>query len=153
MRIRYWHLNIPDLLSARYPLEKINHWEIKCLQGDYQHFGVFWYKYGTPYDKEPVHGICSYYNEIPDKMVKELVEYLKTKFNGEVLFRQTRFFLQGSKIIVEPRAIGELANDVSLKFNGPVEITIEFEKVEQSEIDENMFNLPANKLLSIPGPD
>jgi len=153
MRIRYWHLNIPEMLNATYPLEKLNHWEIKCLQGEHEHFGVFWYKYGTPYDKEPVHGICMYYNDISDTMVNELVEYLKMRFKGQVLYRQTRVFLQGSDIIREPRSIGEMANELSLKFNGPVEITAEFEKVEQSEIDGNKFNLPANKVLSIPGPD
>jgi len=52
-------LTIPEILHARYPLDKINHWEIKCLYGEHEHFGIFWYKYGTPFDKEPVHGICS----------------------------------------------------------------------------------------------
>src|SRR2546428_5000191 len=40
-------------LFRSYPPDKANHWEIKCMQGEYQHFGVFWYRYGTPFDKEP----------------------------------------------------------------------------------------------------
>ena len=71
MRIRYWRLGITDVLGANYPAEKVSHWDIKCVVGEYQHFGVFWFKYGTPFDKEPVHGICFYYNEIPQKTVLE----------------------------------------------------------------------------------
>ena len=46
MRVRYWRLNFDDMKNGSYPIENVNHWEIKCLQGEYQHFGVFWYKYG-----------------------------------------------------------------------------------------------------------
>src|SRR5215207_2504876 len=56
MRVRYWRLSITEVLHAAYPAEKANHWDIKCMQGEYEHFGVFWYRYGTPFDKEPVHG-------------------------------------------------------------------------------------------------
>ncbi len=153
MRIRYWHLNINEVLNSNIPAEKINHWEIKCLQGEYQHFGIFWFKYGAPYDKEPVHGICFYYNDIPLETVNMLSEYLSQRYGGEVLYRQSRVFLQGSKEIFDSKSIGMLANDISLKFNGPVEITVEFEKMIQSEIDENKYNLPAGKMLSIQGSD
>jgi hypothetical protein len=153
MRVRFWRLGITDVLEAKYPEEKANHWEIKCMQGEYQHFGVFWYRYGTPYDKEPVHGICFYYNEIPKKTLQELTDFLKSKYGGEVLFRQTRGFLQGSKEFAAPASIGVLANDLSLKFKAPVELTIEFEKVTQQELDQNTFNLPPGKALPIVGPD
>lgn len=153
MRVRYWHLNIQETLKCNYPLDKINHWEIKCLYGEYQHFGVFWFKYGTPFDKEPVHGICFYYNEIEGKIVKELTEYLSRLFGGKILFRQTRVFLQGSKVVFDPKSIGKLANDLSLKFNVPVEITIELEKISDEEITENNFNFPAKKALPIVGTD
>ena len=74
MRVRYWRLNFDDLANAKYPVENVNHWEIKCLQGEYEHFGIFWYKYGTPFDKEPVNGICFYYNDIPlDKVEESLI--------------------------------------------------------------------------------
>jgi hypothetical protein len=74
MRIRYWRLTTEDLFQATYPLERANHWEIKCLQGEYEHFGIFWYKYGTPYDKEPIHGLAIYYNDIPKNKVDELID-------------------------------------------------------------------------------
>jgi hypothetical protein len=153
MRVRYWRLGITDVLEARYPVEKANHWEIKCMMGEYQHFGIFWFKYGTPYDKEPVHGISFYYNEISPKIVQEIVEFLHSKFGGKVLYRQTRVFLNGSKEFADPKSIGILANELSLKFNAPVEITIEFEKVIQKEQEQNTFNLPVAKALPIVGPD
>ena len=153
MRLRYWRIGIPDLAEANYPIEKVNHWEIKCMQGEYQHFGVFWYRYGTPYDKEPVHGICFYYNEIPPHVVQTITDFLQSKFGGKVLFRKTRVFLQGSNEFSDPKAIGDLAHEISLKFNAPIEITIEFEKVTKEEQDQNIFNLPSNKMLPIVGSD
>lgn len=123
------------------------------MQGEYQHFGVFWYRYGTPYDKEPVHGICFYYNEIPLPMVQTLADFLQSKFGGKVLYRKTRVFLQGSNEFSDPKSIGILAQEISLKFNAFVEITIEFEKVTKEEQDLNTFNLPSNKMLPIVGSD
>ncbi|HEX6646740.1 MAG TPA: hypothetical protein VF047_06135 [Nitrososphaeraceae archaeon] len=153
MRIRYWHLTISEILKARYPIERVNHWEIKCLYGEYEHFGIFWYKYGTPFDKEPVHGICFYHNEIPEKIVNELANYLISKFGGKILRRQSRVFLEGSKEINDSYNIGQLANEISLKFSIPVEITLEFEKVTKEEVDDNSFNFPLKKALPIVGSD
>jgi len=153
MRIRYWHLTIPEILNARYPLDKVNHWEIKCLYGEHEHFGIFWYKYGTPFDKEPVHGICFYYNEIPENIIKELTNYLVAKFGGKILRRQSRVFLEGSKEINDSYNISQLANEISLKFLIPVEITLEFEKVTKEEVDDNSFNFPQKKALPIVGID
>lgn len=153
MRVRYWRLGIADVLEAKYPIEKANHWEIKCMQGEYQHFGVFWYKYGTPYDKEPVHGICIYHNEIQEKTVQDITNFLHSKFGGKILYRQTRVFLQGSKEFTDPKSIGVLANELSLQFNAQVELTIEFEQVTKEEQEQNAFNLPSNKVLPIVGTD
>jgi hypothetical protein len=153
MRIRYWHLTIPEILNAKYPLDKVNHWEIKCLYGEHEHFGIFWYKYGTPFDKEPVHGICFYYNEIPENIIKELTNYLVAKFGGKILRRQSRVFLEGSKEINDSYNISQLANEISLKFSIPVEITLEFEKVTKEEVDDNSFNFPQKKALPIVGID
>jgi len=153
MRVRYWRLGITDVLNADYPAEKVNHWDIKCMQGEYEHFGVFWYKYGTPFDKEPVHGVCFYHNDIPQKTVEQLIEFLEDRFGGKVLYRQSRVFLQGSKEFADGKSVGTLANELSLKFNAPVELTIELEKVAKEEIDQESFKLPVSKSLPIPGPD
>ena len=45
MRVRYWRLSLNDLRDGTYPIDNVNHWEIKCLQGEHEHFGVFWYRY------------------------------------------------------------------------------------------------------------
>lgn len=153
MRLRYWRIDVPDLVEAKYPVEKVNHWEIKCMQGEYQHFGVFWYRYGTPYDKEPVHGICFYYNEIHLQKVQAITDLLQSKFGGKVLYRKARVFLQGSQEFSDPKSIRILADEISLKFNAPTEITIEFEKVTKEEQDQNAFNLPPSKALPIAGSD
>lgn len=153
MRLRYWRIGVPDLKGANYPIEKVNHWEIKCTQGEYQHFGVFWYRYGTPYDKEPVHGICIYYNEISLQIVQAVTGFLQTKFGGKVINRKTRVFLQGSKEFSDSESIRNLAQEISLKFKVPIEITIEFEKVTREEQDQNLFNLPSSKALPIAGLD
>jgi hypothetical protein len=151
MRIRYWGLTIEDLLLATYPLERANHWEIKCHQGEYEHFGVFWFRFGTPYDKEPVYGLATYYNDVQKDKINELTEMLHTRFGGEILHRQNRVFLNGSKEFTDPREIAKLANDISERFRGPVEITIEFEKISKDDRQENLIKLPQSKLLEIPG--
>jgi hypothetical protein len=153
MRLRYWRLAAEDVLVATYPPEKANHWEIKCMQGEYQHFGVFWYRYGTPFDKEPVHGICFYYNEIPDETTQKLTDFLKNKFGGTPVRRKTRVFFQGSQEFADAKSIGILAKELSIEFSAPAEITIEFEKVTQEEQEHNKYNMPPKKALPITGQD
>ncbi len=153
MRLRYWRLSVNDLMNSTYPTEKANHWEIKCLQGDYEHFGIFWFRYGTPFDKELINGICFYYNDILEDKVQQLLDFLQKKYGGKPLFRQSRVFLQGSKEFCDKNEIAILANDISAKFNGPIEITLEFEKVTQEEQEKDVFNFPSSKALPIVGSD
>jgi hypothetical protein len=153
VRVRYWRLGITDALSASYPVEKVNHWDIKCMQGQYEHFGVFWYRYGTPFDKEPVHGLCFYFNDVPKKTIDDLATFLQSKFGGQLLYRQSRGFLQGSREFADGKSIGMFANELSLRFNAPVELTIEFEKATKEEVEQELFKLPSSKALPIPGPD
>ena len=153
MRVRYWRLSITEVLHAAYPAEKANHWDIKCMQGEYEHFGVFWYRYGTPFDKEPVHGICFYYNDVPQKIIDDLASFLQSNFGGKLLSVHSRGFLQGSREFADASSVGTLANELSLKFNAPVELTIEFEKISKDEIDQESFKLPSSKALPITGPD
>ncbi|HEY1248748.1 MAG TPA: hypothetical protein VGE97_07165 [Nitrososphaera sp.] len=140
-------------MNAAYPSEKTNHWDIKCIQGEHEHFGVFWFRYGTPFDKEPVHGICFYFNDVSKEIIDDLSSFLISKFGGKLLHRQSRSFLQGSKEFADGSSIGLLANELSIKFSAPVEITIEFEKIDKDDIDRESFKLPSSKALTIPGPD
>ena len=153
MRVRYWRLSINDVLNAAYPPEKTNHWDIKCIQGEHEHFGVFWFRYGTPFDKEPVHGICFYFNDVPKNIIDDLSSFLQSKYGGKLFHKQSRAFLQGSKEFADGSSIGLLANELSIKFSAPVEITIELEKVDKEVIDKESFKLPSSKALPIPGPD
>ena len=121
------------------------------MRGEYQHFGVFWYRYGTPFDKEAVHGICFYYNEIPEEFIAMLKDFLNRKLGGTPIHRKTRVFFQGSHEFSDPRSIGTLAKEISMKFNVLAEITIEFEKITQRE--QNEFNISPKKALPIAGVD
>lgn len=123
------------------------------MQGEYQHFGIFWFRYGTPLDKEPVHGICFYYNEIPEESTQKLLDFLGNKFGGTPIRKKTRVFLQGSQEFSDPKSIATLAKETSTKFNVPAEITIEFEKVTEQEQEQNAFNMPPKKALPIAGTD
>lgn len=152
MRVRYWRLNLDELRNGKYPIENVNHWEIKCLQGEYEHFGVFWYKYGTPFDKEPVNGLCFYYNDIPIEKVKDIADFLTSKFGGKISYRQTRGFLQGSKEFADNQSIANLAQELSIRYNAPIEMTIEFEKIDK-ETQDKVISLPEKKALPIAGPD
>ena len=89
------------------------------------------------FDKELINGICFYYNDIPQEKVKELLDFLQKKYGGKALFRQSRVFLQGSKEFNDKNEIANLANEISSKFNGPIEITLEFEKVTSEEQEQN----------------
>ncbi len=152
MRVRYWRLNLDELKKGSYPVENVNHWEIKCLQGEHEHFGVFWYKYGTPFDKEPVNGICFYYNEIPANKVQDIASFLNSKYGGKLAYRQTRGFLQGSKEFADKTSISTLAEELSTRYNAPIEMTLEFEKINKEQ-QEKVITFPANKALPIVGPD
>lgn len=65
----------------------------------------------------------------------------------------SRGFLQGSKEFADSKSIGMLGNELSLRFNAPVELTIEFEKVSKEEVDQESFKLPSSKALPITGTD
>jgi hypothetical protein len=60
--------------------------------------------------------------------------------------------LQGSKEFADKQSITNLAEELSSKYNAPIEITIEFEKIEK-ETQDKVITLPQNKGLPIVGPD
>jgi len=100
-----------------------------------------------------ISGICFYYNDIPQEKVQKLLDFLQEKYGGKALFRHSRVFLQGSKEFSDKDEIANLAKEISIKFNGPVEITLEFEKVTSEEQEQNVFNFPSGKALPITGSD
>ena len=62
-------------------------------------------------------------------------------------------FYRAQRSLRTEESIGRLANELSLRFSAPVEITIEFEKMTKEEIDQESFKLPSSKALPITGPD
>ena len=66
---------------------------------------AFSIRYGTPFDKEPVHGICFYYNEISEESIKTLEDFLCSKYGGNPVRRKSRVFLQGSQEFSDPKSI------------------------------------------------
>src|SRR5438105_1691150 len=123
------------------------------MQGEYEHFGIFWFRYGIPYDKEPVNGLGMYFNEVPKQTVEDILAYLQSKYGGRILYRQSRAFLQGAKEFADAKSLGLLANELSLKYNAPVELTLEFERADKDEVEQERFGLPASKSLPIVGSD
>ena len=71
---------------------------------------------------------------------------------GKIAYRQTRAFLQGSKEFADKQSISSLAEELSSRYNAPIEITIEFEKIEKDTQDD-VITFPPNKALPIVGPD
>ena len=61
-------------------------------------------------------------------------------------------FSQGSKEFADKKSIINLAEELSSKYNAPIEITIEFEKIEKDNLEQSI-KLPLNKSLPIVGPD
>ena len=149
-RCRYWHLSIYELKKASYDPKKLLVWEIKCAKDDSgAHFGIFCYRNGTPWDYTLVHGIVFYYNMIPREEVKEIAEFLRAKFGGEVKEKGDRVFLADSHEIYSPNDIADLAGEVGNKFETGVEMSVELENFTPEEQEHS--NFPSSKLLPIPG--
>ena len=96
---------------------------------------------------------ANHYNDVSRKIIDDLASFLQSSFGGKLLSLHSRSFLQGSKEFADGRSIGTLANELSLRFNAPVELTIEFEKMTKEDIDQESFKLPSSKALPITGPD
>ena len=71
--------------------------------------GVFLYKNGTPYDYESKKGVVYYYNNIDRSELPSITKFLKNKFDGSVVEKGERIFLEGSKEIYDSKDIANLA--------------------------------------------
>jgi len=149
-RLRYWRLTVEDLRKARYEPKKVLMWEIKCSKDDQgSHFGVFCYRNGTPWDYTSIHGIVFYHNMISKDEVDQITKFLKDMFGGEVAEKGNRIFLKNSRETYMPKEIADLAVELGSKFEVSTELTVELENFTEPEQEQS--NLPASKLLPIPG--
>jgi hypothetical protein len=149
-RLRYWKLSGDEIRKAQYDPKKMLVWEIKCAKDDKgTHFGVFCYRNGTPWDYTSIHGIVFYYNMIKRDEVEKIAKFLKDKFGGEQLEKGERIFLKNSNEIYLPMEIADLAAELEKTFEVNTELTFELENFSVPEQEQS--NLPANKILPIPG--
>ncbi|NHH98847.1 hypothetical protein DYY66_0186 [Candidatus Nitrosotalea sp. FS] len=149
-RLRYWKLTVDDVRKAEYDPKKVLIWEIKCPKDDKGAvFGVYSYRNGTPWDYESIKGIVFYHNMIEQEEVDRITKFLKEKFGGEPAEKSSRIFLKGSREIYSPKEIADLAVQLGDNFEVSTELTIELENFSVPEQEKS--NLPAGKILPIPG--
>ena len=150
-KFRYWKLDYTDVEKLTYNSDNILNWEIKCIrepEDEAKFIGVFPYKNGTPLDYESKKGIVYYYNNIDRSELPGITKFLKNKFNGNVLEKGERIFLEGSKEIYEPIEIANLAKELESKLNAKSIISMELHDTTQEQLKE--WGFPEAKLLPIP---
>ena len=73
---------------------------------------------------------------------------MKNKFNGNVVEKSERIFLEGSKEIYEPKDIASLAKELEGELNANPVISMELDDTTQEQLKE--WGFPEAKLLPIP---
>ena len=150
-KFRYWKLTYGDVEKLTYDSSKILNWEIKCIrepEDEAKFIGVFLYRNGTPHDYESKKGIVYYHNNIDRNELPSITKFLKNKFNGNIVEKSERIFLEGSKEIYEPRDIASLAKELEGELNANPVISMELDDTTQEELKE--WGFPEAKLLPIP---
>ena len=150
-KFRYWKLTYGDVEKLTYNSDKILNWEIKCVrepEDEAKFIGVFLYRNGTPLDYESKKGIVYYYNNIERKELPSITKFLKDRFNGNILEKGERIFLEGSNEIYNPIDIANLAKDLENKLEAKSIISMELHDTTQEELKE--WGFPEAKLLPIP---
>ena len=150
-KFRYWKLTYDDVEKLTYNPDKILNWEIKCVREpevEAKFIGVFLYRYGTPLDYDSKKGIVYYYNNIERKELPSITKFLKNRFNGNVVEKGERIFLEGSNEIYDPKEIANLAKDLENELNANPIISIELHDTTQEQLKD--WGFPEAKLLPIP---
>ena len=150
-KFRYWKLTYGDVEKLTYDSSKILNWEIKCIreaEDEARFIGVFLYRNGTPHDYESKKGIVYYHNNIDRNELPAITKFLKNKFNGNVVEKSERIFLEGSKEIYEPKDIASLAKELEGELNANPVISMELDDTTQEQLKE--WGFPEAKLLPIP---
>ena len=150
-KFRYWKLTYDDVEKLTYDPGKILNWEIKCVrepEDEAKFIGIFLYRNGTPLDYESKKGIVYYYNNIERKELPSITKFLKDRFNGNILEKGERIFLEGSNEIYDPIDIANLAKDLENKLEAKSIISMELHDTTQEQLKE--WGFPEAKLLPIP---
>ena len=150
-RFRYWKLTSEEVKKLNYNTDNVLNWEIKCFrepEDEAKFIGVFLYRNGTPYDYSVKKGIAYYYNNIDRDELPNITKFLKSKFNGKVIEKGERVFLDGSDEIYSSKDISNLAKELEEKFRVKPIISMELNDTTQEELNE--WGFPEAKLLPIP---
>ena len=150
-RFRYWKLTSEEVKKLNYNTDNVLNWEIKCVrepEDEAKFIGVFLYRNGTPYDYSVKKGIAYYYNNIDRDELPNITKFLKSKFNGKVIEKGERVFLDGSDEIYSSKDISNLAKELEEKFRVKPIISMELNDTTQEELNE--WGFPEAKLLPIP---
>ena len=150
-KFRYWKLTYDDVEKLTYNPDKILNWEIKCVrepEAEAKFIGVFLYRHGTPLDYDSKKGIVYYYNNIERKELPSITKFLKKRFNGDVVEKGERIFLEDSNEIYDPKEIANLAKDLENELNANPIISIELHDTTQEQLKD--WGFPEAKLLPIP---
>tara|TARA_B100000929_G_scaffold101811_1_gene80444 strand:- start:16863 stop:17324 length:462 start_codon:yes stop_codon:yes gene_type:complete len=150
-KFRYWKLTYDDVEKLTYNPDKILNWEIKCVrepEAEAKFIGVFLYRHGTPLDYDSKKGIVYYYNNIERKELPSITKFLKKRFNGDVVEKGERIFLEDSNEIYDPKEIANLAKDLENELNANPIISMELHDTTQEQLKD--WGFPEAKLLPIP---
>ena len=150
-KFRYWKLTSEEVKKLNYNTDNVLNWEIKCVrepEDEAKFIGVFLYRNGTPYDYSVKKGIAYYYNNIDRDELPNITKFLKSKFNGKVIEKGERVFLDGSDEIYSSKDISNLAKELEEKFRVKPIISMELNDTTQEELNE--WGFPEAKLLPIP---
>ena len=150
-KFRYWKLTYSDVEKLTYESSKILNWEIKCIrepEDEAKFIGVFLYRNGTPHDYESKKGIVYYHNNIDRNELPAITKFLKNKFNGHIVEKAERIFLEDSKEIYDARDIASLAKELESELNANPVISMELHDTTQEQLKE--WGFPEAKLLPIP---
>lgn len=133
VRILYWHLNPQEVLAKPYPVDKLLHWEVRCIFSRDSYCSVYWFKAGIPYDKEPILGIAFYANGISRELEDEIIRFLHGKVGGTLMRRSYRVFFSGARIGMDNGYIAGLALSMEERFKTTCEIWLEFDGLSDVE--------------------
>ena len=150
-KFRYWKLTSEEVQKLNYNTDNVLNWEIKCIrepEDEAKFIGVFLYRNGTQYDYIAKKGIEYYYNNIDRSELPNITKFLKSKFNGKVIEKGERIFLDGSDEIYSSKDISNLAKELEEKFKVKPIISMELNDTTQEELNE--WGFPEAKLLPIP---
>ncbi len=140
-KVLCWHLSADEVANKVYPEENLIHWEIRSFFNEQSYISIYWFKYGIPFDKEPINGIAIYGYEVDNNILDRVKVFLHKKFEGNILTRAHRIFFDNAKRITDNVSIASLTKEIDKEFKCVSEIWLEFDNIDEGLIKQ-LFNKP-----------